>query len=141
MKDLQRLRLHERGFICNRIVFYAVTPSVYATPIETVAKTLPKVERLQNDRFHLSCKRRNHIDLSTVTIMARHLHSSIQIGAFCTKFSARMCHNITSHMLSFPEAIQNITIFQLDLFPINTLSRFTAFVFISYFSKELSRTK
>ena len=32
-------RLHERGFICNRIVFDAVTPSVYTTPIETVAET------------------------------------------------------------------------------------------------------
>ena len=34
-----RQRLHERGFICNHIVFDAVTPSVYTTPIETVAET------------------------------------------------------------------------------------------------------
>ena len=32
-------RLHESGFICNRIVFDAVTPSVYTTPIETVGET------------------------------------------------------------------------------------------------------
>ena len=35
-----RQRSHERGFICNRIVFVAVTPSVYATLIETFAETL-----------------------------------------------------------------------------------------------------
>ena len=34
-----RQRLHEGGFICNRIVSDAVTPSVYTTPIETVAET------------------------------------------------------------------------------------------------------
>ena len=34
-----RQRLHERGFICNRIVFDAVMPSVYTTPTETVAET------------------------------------------------------------------------------------------------------
>ena len=35
-----RQRLHERCFkFCNRIVFDAVTPSVYTTPIETVAET------------------------------------------------------------------------------------------------------
>ena len=35
-----RRRLHELGFICKRIVFDAVTASVYTTPIETVAKTV-----------------------------------------------------------------------------------------------------
>ena len=34
-----RQRLHKRGFICNRIVFNAATPSVYTTPIETVGET------------------------------------------------------------------------------------------------------
>ena len=34
-----RQRLRERSFICNRIVFDAVTPSVYTTPIGTVAGT------------------------------------------------------------------------------------------------------
>ena len=33
-----RQRLHERDFISNRIVFDAVTPSVYTTPIETAAE-------------------------------------------------------------------------------------------------------
>ena len=34
-----RHRLQEPGFICNRIVFDAVTPSVYTTPIETFGET------------------------------------------------------------------------------------------------------
>ena len=34
-----RQRLRERSFICNRIAFDAVTPSVYTTPIGTVAGT------------------------------------------------------------------------------------------------------
>ena len=33
-------RLHERGFICNRIVFDAVMPSVYTTAIEAVASII-----------------------------------------------------------------------------------------------------
>ena len=37
--SLIRQRLHERGFICNRIVFDAVMPSVYTTPTETVAES------------------------------------------------------------------------------------------------------
>ena len=46
-----RQRLHERGFICNRIDFDAFTPSVYTTPTETVIETATKlfVERFQND--------------------------------------------------------------------------------------------
>ena len=35
-----RQRLHEHGFICNRIVFDAVAPPVCTTPIETVAETV-----------------------------------------------------------------------------------------------------
>ena len=31
--------LHGRGFICKRIAFDAVTPSVYMAPIETVTET------------------------------------------------------------------------------------------------------
>ena len=38
LENQLRQRLHERGFICDRIVFDAVTPSVYTTPIETVAE-------------------------------------------------------------------------------------------------------
>ena len=38
LENQLRQRLHERGFTCNRIVFDAVTPSVYTTPIETVAE-------------------------------------------------------------------------------------------------------
>ena len=61
----------------------------------------------------------NRIDLSTVTIMVRNLrHSSIQNGESCTKFSARMCHDITSHLLIFFEAIQNITISNISFGPI-----------------------
>ena len=72
-----RQRLHERGFICNRIVFDAVTPSVYTTPIETVAETGSIWKRCQKwsvfktIRFYLSCKQRNRIDWNTVTILAR----------------------------------------------------------------------
>ena len=71
-------RLHERSFICNRIVFDAVTPSVYTTPIETIAETGSIWKRCQKwsvfktIRFYLSCKPRNRIDLNTVTILARH---------------------------------------------------------------------
>jgi len=121
-------RLHERCFIWNRIVFDAVTPSVYTAPIETVAETgsiwklCQKWSVFKTIRFHLTCKRRNRIDLSTVTIMVRNLHSSIQNGESCTKFSARMCHrvvpipchHITSYLLFFSEAIQNITIFNIS---------------------------
>ena len=32
-------RLHERGFICNRIENDAVTPTVYTAPIENVGQT------------------------------------------------------------------------------------------------------
>ena len=52
--SLLRQRLHERGFICNRIVFDVDTSSVYTASIESVAETrvdlklLPKVERFQN---------------------------------------------------------------------------------------------
>ena len=62
-------------------------------------KTLPKVERFQNDT-DLSdvVNGRNRIDLSTVTIIARNLHSSIQNGESCTKFSTRMCHHMTSYL-------------------------------------------
>ena len=52
-------RLRERGFICNRIVFDAVAPSVYTTPIETVAETVSigqKWSVFKTMRFHLSCK-------------------------------------------------------------------------------------
>lgn len=113
-------RLHERCFIWNRIVFDAVTPSVYTTPIETVAETgsiwkrCQKLSVFKTIRIYLTCKRRNRIDLSTVTIIVRNLHSSIQNGESCTKFSARMCHHITSYLLFFPEAIQNITIFNIS---------------------------
>ena len=61
-----RRRLHERGFIWNRIVFDAATPSVYTTPIETIAETgsnlkrCPKWSVFKTIRFHLSCKRRNY---------------------------------------------------------------------------------
>ena len=34
-----RQRLHGLGFIRNRIVFDAVTPSVYTTPIKTIGET------------------------------------------------------------------------------------------------------
>ena len=34
-----RPRLHGRGFICKRIAFDAVTPSVYTAPIKTVTET------------------------------------------------------------------------------------------------------
>ena len=37
--DFWGQRAHKRGFISNRIVFGAVTPSVYATAIETVGET------------------------------------------------------------------------------------------------------
>ena len=42
------------GFICNRIDFDAVTPSVYTTPIDCYRnrvdlKPVPKVQRFQND--------------------------------------------------------------------------------------------
>ena len=33
-------RLHERGFICNRIEIDAVIPFVYTIPIETVIETV-----------------------------------------------------------------------------------------------------
>ena len=80
-----RQRLHESGFICNRIVFDAVTPSVYTTPIETVAETVSIWNRCQKWSvfktmwLHLSCKQRNRIDLNTATILARNLHCSINI--------------------------------------------------------------
>ena len=107
-------RLHERCFIWNRIVFDAVTPSVYTTPIETVAETGSIWKRCQKwsvfktIRIYLTCKQRNRIDLSTVTIIVRNLHSSIQNG------ESRMCHHITSYLLFFSEAIQNITIFNIS---------------------------
>ena len=43
--------LHEHGFICNRIVLYTVTPSVYTETMcnRVLLKTLTKVERFQND--------------------------------------------------------------------------------------------
>ena len=34
-----RQRLHERGFICNRIVFDVATRFVYTKPIETIGET------------------------------------------------------------------------------------------------------
>ena len=37
-----RQRLHERGFIFNRIVVDAVVPSVYTTPTETLGETAAK---------------------------------------------------------------------------------------------------
>ena len=98
-------RLHERGFICNRIVFDAVTPSVYTTPIETVAesgliwKRCQKWSVFKTIRFHLSCKRRNRIDLSTVTIMARNLHSSIKMVNLAR--SLALACAITSHRICF----------------------------------------
>ena len=79
-----RQRLHEHGFIWDRFVFDAVTPSVYTTPIETVAETVSiwnlyqKWSVFKTTRFHLSCKQRNRIDLNTVSILARNLHCSIQ---------------------------------------------------------------
>ena len=66
-----------------RIVFDAVTPSVYTTPIETVAETVSIWNRCQKwsvfktMRFHLSCKQRNRIDLNTFTMLVRNLHCSI----------------------------------------------------------------
>ena len=72
-----RQRLHERGLICNRIAFDAVTPSVYTTPVETITETgsiwkrWQKWSVLKTIRFHLSCKRRNRIDLNTLTILSR----------------------------------------------------------------------
>ena len=130
-----RQRLHERGFICKRIVFDAVTPSVYDTDLD-----LPKPGRFGNaaksgafSKRYGFIRRVNRIGLSKVTIMAQNLHSSIQNGESCKKFSARMCHHFTSHLLFFSEAIQNITIFPLDLFPNNPLSRVTDFALIGYF--------
>ena len=74
---------------------------------------------LPNTTTSHAITRRNRIDLSTVTIMVRNLrHSSIQNGESCTKFSTRMCHDITSHLLFFSEAIQNITIFNISSGPI-----------------------
>ena len=114
LSSILKQRLHERCFIWNRIVFDAVTPSVYTTPIETVAETGSIWKRCQKwsvfktIRIYLTCKQRNRIDLSTVTIIVRNLHSSIQNG------ESRMCHHITSYLLFFSEAIQNITIFNIS---------------------------
>ena len=93
-----RHRLHERSFICNRIDFAAVTPSVYKTPIETVIENVSIWNRchkwsvFKTMRFYLSCKQRNRIDLNTVTILVRNLHYSIENSEFSTYCSARLYH-------------------------------------------------
>ena len=72
-----RHRLHGRGFICNRIGFDAVTPSVYTAPSETVAETgsfwkrCEKWSVLKTIRFHLSCKRRNRIYLKMLAYFVK----------------------------------------------------------------------
>ena len=143
----QRLFLHTCGSVyTDAVSFVTASFSMRLRLLFTRhrSRPLPKPGRFENaaksgtfsKRYGFMCSVNGETALIWVrlpAIMARNLHSSIQNGESCTKFGARTCHRITSHVLFFAEAIQNITIFPQDRFPINTLSRFTDFVFISYF--------
>ena len=49
-----RQHLHEHRFICNRIIFDAVTPSVYTKPIKNIGQTVSIWKRCQKWRNRIN---------------------------------------------------------------------------------------
>ena len=102
--DAQSLRhcLHGHGFICNRIGFDAVTPFVYTAPVEFVIRTGSFWKRFQKwsvfktIRFHWPCKRRNCIDLKTVTYFGAKLAGLRKINKVNLARSTTLCCAITT---------------------------------------------
>ena len=66
-RDSLRQLLHERGVICNRIVFYAATPSIYTTPIETVGNLRTGQYKMQTAdcRLQIGFKMRTSYKMQT----------------------------------------------------------------------------
>ena len=113
-KTTNQLRhcLHGRSFICSRVGFDAVTPFVYTAPVEFVIRTGSFWKRFQKwsifktIRFHWSCKRRNHIDLKTVTYFGAKLAGLHKVNKLNLARSATLCCTITTLICSLTSLFQ-----------------------------------